>query len=51
MLVDFDEFHPRPPQIGRNAVYGDDHADKFVAPLPVVVISPGNGGGGGGGSY
>ena len=48
MLVDFDEFHPRPPQTGRNAVYGDDHADKFAVPLPVVVISPGNGGGGGG---
>jgi prepilin-type N-terminal cleavage/methylation domain-containing protein len=34
MLVDFDDFHPRPPQTGRNAVYGDDHADKFAVPLP-----------------
>jgi prepilin-type N-terminal cleavage/methylation domain-containing protein len=48
MLVDFDDFHPRPPQTGRNAVYGDDHADKFAVPLPVVVIGPGPGGGGGG---
>ncbi len=49
MLVDFDDFHPRPPQTGRNAVYGDDHADKFAVPLPAVVLSPSGGGGGGGG--
>lgn len=48
MLIDFDDFHPRPPQTGRNAVYGDDHADKFAVPLPGVVISPGNGDGSGG---
>jgi prepilin-type N-terminal cleavage/methylation domain-containing protein len=48
MLFDFDDFHPRPPQTGRNAVYGDDHADKFAVPLPVVVQGPGGGGGGGG---
>ena len=38
MLVDFDDFHPRPPQIGRNAVYGDDHADKFAVPLATVQM-------------
>ena len=48
MLIDFDDFHPRPPQTGRNAVYGDDHADKFAVPLPGVVISPGGGDGSGG---
>jgi prepilin-type N-terminal cleavage/methylation domain-containing protein len=49
MLIDFDDFHPRPPQTGRNAVYGDDHADKLAVPLPVVVVSPGGGDGSGGG--
>jgi len=49
MLIDFDDFHPRPPQTGRNAVYGDDHADKFALPLPVVVQNPGGNGNGGGG--
>jgi prepilin-type N-terminal cleavage/methylation domain-containing protein len=34
MLIDFDEFHPRPPQSGRNAVYGDNHVDKFAVTLP-----------------
>ena len=34
MLFDFDDFHPRPPQTARNAVYGDGHADKFAVPLP-----------------
>jgi prepilin-type N-terminal cleavage/methylation domain-containing protein len=34
MLIDFDDFHPRPPQSGRNAVYGDNHVDKFAVPLP-----------------
>jgi len=34
MLVDFDDFHPRPPQTARNAVYGDGHAAKFAMPLP-----------------
>ena len=35
MLFDFDDFHPRPPQTGRNAVYGDDHVDKFAMPLTI----------------
>ena len=38
LLVDFDDFHPRPPQTGRNAVYGDDHADKFAMPLPTIQM-------------
>jgi prepilin-type N-terminal cleavage/methylation domain-containing protein len=38
LLVDFDDFHPRPPQTGRNAVYGDAHADKFAAPLPNIQM-------------
>jgi prepilin-type N-terminal cleavage/methylation domain-containing protein len=36
MLIDFDDFHPRPPKTGRNAVYGDGHADKFAVPLPTL---------------
>ena len=38
LLVDFDDFHPRPPQTGRNAVYGDNHADKFAVPLPTIQM-------------
>ncbi len=38
LLVDFDDFHPRPPHTGRNAVYGDDHADKFAMPLPTIQM-------------
>ena len=38
MLIDFDDFHPRPPQRGRNAVYGDDHADKFAVPPATVQM-------------
>jgi prepilin-type processing-associated H-X9-DG protein len=31
LLLDYDEFHPRPPESGKNAVYMDGH----VAPLDV----------------
>jgi prepilin-type N-terminal cleavage/methylation domain-containing protein len=34
VLFDYDDFHARPPQTGRNAVYGDGHVDKFSVPLP-----------------
>jgi prepilin-type N-terminal cleavage/methylation domain-containing protein len=29
LLVDYDEFHPRPPQSGRNVVYMDNHVAPF----------------------
>jgi prepilin-type N-terminal cleavage/methylation domain-containing protein len=32
MLTDFDDFHPRPPKDGKNAVYGDGHVDVFTLP-------------------
>jgi prepilin-type N-terminal cleavage/methylation domain-containing protein len=35
MLSDFDDFHPRAPQTGRNSVYADGHVDKFAVPRPV----------------
>lgn len=38
LLFDFDDFHPHPPQTGRNAVYGDGHADKFAVPLPTIQM-------------
>jgi len=31
LLVDYDEFHPRPPQSGRNVVYMDNHVAPFQA--------------------
>ena len=31
LLLDYEEFHPRPPKFGKNVVYMDDH----VAPLEV----------------
>ena len=32
MLVDYDDFHPRPPRSGKNVVFMDDH----VAPLEII---------------
>jgi hypothetical protein len=32
LLLDYEEFHPRPPKFGKNVVYMDDH----VAPLEVL---------------
>jgi hypothetical protein len=32
LLVDYDEFHPRSPQPGRNVVFMDDHAGPFQLP-------------------
>ena len=32
LLVDYDDFHPRPPKSGRNVVYMDGHAATFVPP-------------------
>lgn len=32
LLVDYDEFHPRPPKSGRNVVYMDGHAATFAPP-------------------
>ena len=29
LLVDYDEFHPRPPKSGRNVVYMDNHVASF----------------------
>ena len=34
LLVDYDDFHPRPPKSGRNVVFMDGHAAPFVPPLP-----------------
>jgi prepilin-type N-terminal cleavage/methylation domain-containing protein len=36
LLLDYEEFHPRPPKSGKNVVYMDDH----VAPLDVVSGAP-----------
>ncbi len=32
LLVDYDDFHPRPPKSGRNVVYMDGHAATFQLP-------------------
>ncbi len=29
LLLDYDDFHPRPPKMGKNAVYMDGHAAPF----------------------
>ena len=34
LLVDYDDFHPRPPKSGKNAVYMDGHAAVFGLTLP-----------------
>jgi type II secretory pathway pseudopilin PulG len=34
LFVDYDEFHPRPPQPGRNVVYMDNHVAPFQPVLP-----------------
>ena len=34
LLLDYDDFHPRPPKSGKNAVYMDGHAATFTLPLP-----------------
>jgi prepilin-type N-terminal cleavage/methylation domain-containing protein len=31
-LLDYDDFHPRPPKSGKNVVYMDGHATTFVTP-------------------
>ncbi len=36
LLLDYEEFHPRPPKSGKNVVYMDDH----VAPLGVSSAVP-----------
>lgn len=33
LLFDYDEFHPRPPQSGKNAVFMDGHAEPLDAML------------------
>jgi len=33
LLFDYDEFHPRPPQSGKNAVFMDGHAEALDAML------------------
>jgi prepilin-type N-terminal cleavage/methylation domain-containing protein len=43
LLLDYEDFHPRPPKSGKNVVYMDNH----VAPLEVSPMStPGDGQGG-----
>lgn len=32
LLVDYDDFHPRPPKSGKNVVYMDGHAAVFEVP-------------------
>jgi prepilin-type N-terminal cleavage/methylation domain-containing protein len=32
LLLDYDEFHPRPPKSGKNVVYMDGHATRFELP-------------------
>jgi hypothetical protein len=32
LLLDYDDFHPRPPKAGKNAVYMDGHATAFGLP-------------------
>lgn len=32
LLVDYDDFHPRPPKSGKNVVYVDSHATTFAPP-------------------
>jgi len=34
LLLDYDDFHPRPPKSGKNAVYMDGHATASGFPLP-----------------
>ena len=34
LLLDYDDFHPRPPKSGKNVVYMDGHATTFVASVP-----------------
>lgn len=34
LLLDYDEFHPRPPRSGKNVVYMDGHAATFETPPP-----------------
>lgn len=33
LLLDYDDFHPRPPKSGKNVVYMDGHAMTFTTPL------------------
>jgi prepilin-type N-terminal cleavage/methylation domain-containing protein len=33
LLLDYDDFHPRPPKSGKNVVYMDGHATIFVPPV------------------
>ena len=32
LFLDYDDFHPRPPKSGKNAVYMDGHATVFQPP-------------------
>jgi hypothetical protein len=34
LLLDYEDFHPRPPKPGKNVVYMDNH----VAPLEVIQM-------------
>ena len=38
LLLDYEDFHPRPPRPGKNVVYMDDHATGFE--LPPEVAAP-----------
>ena len=38
LLLDYEEFHPRPPRPGKNVVYMDGHTTGFE--LPPEVVSP-----------
>jgi len=33
LLLDYDDFHPRPPKSGKNVVYMDGHATIFAPPV------------------
>lgn len=37
LLLDYDEFHPRPPKSGKNVVYMDGHATIFETPSPAAL--------------
>ena len=37
LLLDYEDFHPRPPRPGKNVVYMDGHAGGFELPPEVIV--------------
>ena len=38
LLLDYEDFHPRPPRPGKNVVYMDGHATGFE--LPPAIAAP-----------